>query len=90
MCLVQCSGLFQKKANRGEGVEDMQFQGVLKKEHEEIAGVNLKTSGISWGVQEKIRNFHGSWFLTLEFPRSVKVTQFCRISWGESFFSSKC
>ena len=67
----------------------MKFPGVLKKEHEEIARVNLKTSEISWRVQEKIRNFHEFWILTLEFPRSVTVSQFCRISWSENFFSSK-
>ena len=88
-CLVQCGGLFQKRVNKGEGVEDMKFPGVLKKEHEEIARVNLKASEISWRVQEKIRNFHGFWILTLESPRSVTVTQFCRISWGENFFSLK-
>ena len=33
-----CIGLFQKKTNKG--VEDMEFPGVLKKEHVEIPGVN--------------------------------------------------
>ena len=28
-------------------------------------------------------NFHGSWFLTLEFSRGTGVTQLCRISMGE-------
>ena len=30
-----------------------------------------------------MRNFHGSWFLTLEFSRGTGVTQLCRISMGE-------
>ena len=51
-------------------------QGVLKKEHVEIPGVNEKRRGISSGVQEKIMwNFHRSWFLTLEFPRGVTILQ---------------
>ena len=33
------SGLFQKKSNIG-GVEEMEFPGVLKKEHVEIPGIN--------------------------------------------------
>ena len=46
----------------------------------------LKKSGISKGGQEKfVRNFHGPWFLILEFPSGV--TQFCRIYRGESLFS---
>ena len=31
--------LFQKKSNTG-GVEEMEFRGVLKKEHVEIPGIN--------------------------------------------------
>ena len=66
------------------GIEDMQFPGVLKKEHVKILGINQKRSGFSNGVQEKlIWNFYGSWFL--EFLR--RVTQFCKLSRGESFFS---
>ena len=52
------------------------FRGSVKKE----------VYRISKGVQEKFMwNFHGSWFLTLDFPRGV--TQFCLISRGESLFS---
>ena len=47
------------------------FQGLIKK------------SGISRVDQEKTtRNFQGSWFLILEFPR----TQFCGTSRGEAMF----
>ena len=33
-------GLFQKKQNRGEGVEDIEFPGVLKKKQVEFPEVN--------------------------------------------------
>ena len=63
----------------------MEFLGVLKKKNMEILAVNKK-GGISRGVQEKLMwNFHGSWFLTLEFPRGV--TQTCKISSGKISFS---
>ena len=45
--------LFQKnpktggRGQGGERIEDMQFTWVLKKEHEEIPGVNEKRSGLS-------------------------------------------
>ena len=53
----------------------MKLSGVLKKEHVEILGVNLKRSEISRGVQEKLMwNFHGFWFLTLEFAAGVQVS----------------
>ena len=46
----------------------------------------LKRGEISRGVEEKLKwNFHGSWFLALEFQRGV--IQFCSIFRGESFFS---
>ena len=38
----------------------MEFKGVLKEEHEN-----------SRGQLKKKWNFHGSWFLTLGFPRGV-------------------
>ena len=57
-------------------VEGMEFPGALKKEHVDIPEVNLKRSGISRGVPEKLMwNFHETWFLTLEY--STGVTQFC-------------
>ena len=40
-------GYSKKNPNRERGVEDMEFPGVLKKEHVEIPGVNSKGSGIS-------------------------------------------
>ena len=33
-------GLFQKKPKQGGWAEDMEYQGVLKKEHVEIPGAN--------------------------------------------------
>ena len=76
--------IFQEKPKRG--VEDMGFPGVLKKNHVEVLGVNLKRSAISRVVQEKTMwNFHGSLFLNLKFPRGV--TKFCRNSRSESLFS---
>ena len=40
------------------------------------------------GDQERFMwNFHGSWFLALDFPKGV--TQLCRISKGEALFCSK-
>ena len=77
-------GYSRKNLNRA--VEEMEFPGVLKKENVEIPGVNFKKSRISRGVQAKTHvEFHGSCFLTLEFPKGV--TEFCRISRSESFFS---
>ena len=68
------------------GVEDMEFPGVLKKEHVEILGINLKRSGISRVCSRKIHvEFPWVLFLTLEFPRGA--TQFWRISRGESLLS---
>ena len=71
------------------GVEDMEFPGVLKKEHVDIPGVNKKEVE-SPGVFKK--NSCGGIFMgllfwpwSLEFPRAV--TQFCRIFKGESLFS---
>ena len=77
-------GLFQKNPNRG-WVKDMEFPGVLKKNHVEFLEINSKRSRISRGDQEKImRNSQGSWILALEFP--MAVTQFGRISRGEALF----
>ena len=64
------NGLFQKKLE--QGVEDMEYPVVLKKGIEKSQSVK-KCSRISRIVQEKvIWNFHGSWFLTLEFRRGVR------------------
>ena len=63
----------------------MEFPRLLKKYHVEIPGVHSKWSGICRGVQEKIMlNFRDSWFLALEFPRSV--TQFYDICKGKALF----
>ena len=41
-------------------VEDMDFPGVLKKEHVKIQGISYKRSGITRSVYEKLMwNFHG-------------------------------
>ena len=46
----------------------------------------IKKWDISRGASDKImRNFHGFWFLALEFPRDV--TQFCEFSRDEALFS---
>ena len=42
----------------------MEFPGVLKKKHVEIPEVNLKRSGISRGVPEKLGEF--PWFLVFD------------------------
>ena len=65
--------LSQKKYKLG-GCENMEISWVWKKKHMEIPGINQnqKRSEVSRGDQEKImRNFHGSWFLAMELPRSV-------------------
>ena len=41
---------YSKNMQTEEGVENMEFQWVLKKEHVEIGGVNLKASWISRGA----------------------------------------
>ena len=51
----------------GGGGENMEFTGLLKKEHYavEIPGVKLQRNGISRSVQEKFMLlFHRSWILT--------------------------
>ena len=67
----------------------MEFSGILKKQHVEIRVQLKKKVEFPWVlVKEKhLQNFHGSWFLTLEFPKGV--TQFFRISRGESFGISR-
>lgn len=72
--LAKSNGLFLKKYKqvRGQGIECMEFTGVLKKEHVESPGFNKKEVEIRWGVYTKLTlNFHESWFSTLEFPPSV-------------------
>ena len=67
----------------GGGVEYMEFPGA---EHDKLQGsITIKKELKFSGVQENVMtNFHRSWFSTLELPRGV--TQFCRISRGESLF----
>ena len=69
------------------GVEDIKFRGVLNEERA-CGNSRGQLKNGKKGVQEKpMCNFHGSWFLTLEFPRGVK--QFCKISSrGEACFLS--
>ena len=40
-------------------------------------------------LKKNLWNFHGSWFLTLEFPPRRGVTEFFRICIGESLFSKR-
>ena len=55
-----------KKPNRGRGVEDMEYPGILKKQH-----------GISRGDQEKVMcNFQGSWFQVL-----LKISERFNTTW---------
>ena len=70
-----------------EVVEGIDFPGILKKEHMEIPGVNSKEVEFQGVFMKNSWNFHGSWFLTLEFPATRAVTQFCRICRDESLFS---
>ena len=63
---------------------------MLKKEHVEIPGGQLiKKVEFPGEFKRKNRGIsrHGSWFLTLEFPRDV--IQFLRIFRGENLFSLK-
>ena len=63
---------------------------MLKKEHVEIPGGQLiKKVEFPGEFKRKNRGIsrHGSWFLTLEFPRGV--IQFLRIFRGENLFSLK-
>ena len=44
MVNLEIPGFFQKSTSRGWGVEDMEFPGVLKEEHDEIPVINSKRS----------------------------------------------
>ena len=73
-------GLFQKKSKEwGHGIS----RGI--EEHIEIAGITQKRVPFSPNQKTIMWNFHGSWFLLLEFSRVL--VQFCEISWGEALFS---
>ena len=65
---LTCNGLFQEKFWHGQ-VKDMEFPGVLKKEHAEIPGINLKRKVISRGVQEKLWISIGFGFWSWNFQR---------------------
>ena len=76
--------LFQKnrKTGRrlgGEGIEDMQITGVLKKEHEKIPGVNSKRSGV----------FRDELFFPLEFPARISKRKVTNLNIPR-FFLQKC
>ena len=66
-------GLGYSRNIQTEGVEDMEFPGVLKKEHVEIPWVLVFDLGISKGCHKILQNFHGCSFVFFEFSAS-KVT----------------
>ena len=75
--VLRLNGLFQKNSNA-------RSERGLRIGHEISRGIEERSCGNSWGQLKKKwnfqgkGNFHGSWFLTLEFPRGVK--EFCKIS----------
>ena len=63
-------GLFQKKFK--QGVEDMEFPGVLNRMWKFLGSIQKKRSGNLWGNPEEIMwNFYESWLLALEIPMGV-------------------
>ena len=81
ICSVNLTMGYSRK-NPNSGVEDMNFQGyiLLKKDHVEIPGGQLKKK---WNFKRWSRkkhffwwNFDGSWFLTLEFPLKNNFVEF--------------
>ena len=60
-----------------EGAEDIDFLGILEKEHVKRLRMFMKN----------LWNFHWCWFLTLAFPPGRGFTQFYRICRGGSLFS---
>ena len=70
----------------GGGLRTWNFQEHWRKKMRKFLGSIKKEVEFPGVFEEKLMwNFHGSWFLILEFPRGV--TQFCWISRGESLFS---
>ena len=69
IAIVSYNGLFQKKKSKQGGLRKWIFQGYWRKNIWKLQGSIKKRSAISIGVQRKLMwNFHGFWFLTLEFP----------------------
>ena len=71
-------GYSRKNADKGVELRTLSVRGYWKKSMRKFQGsvkIEMEFQSVftknSW-------NFHGSWFLTLEFPRGV--TQYCRIS----------
>ena len=90
---LRLNGLFQKNPNTSTGGGVERRHGISRGTEEFACGNSRGQLKKKWnfqgkGVQEKpMWNFHGSWFLTLEFPRGVK--QFWKISSkGEACFLS--
>ena len=81
---LRLNGLFQKNPNTSTGGEVERRHGTSRGTEELACGNSRGQLKKKWNfqgksVQEKpMWNFHGSWFLTLEFPRGVK--QFWKIS----------
>ena len=80
------NGLFQKKSKQASGgVWGHEISRGSEKTEWENSRDQLKRSGNSGGDQEKIMwNFHGSWFLALEFPSGVSKS--CEIFRFEALF----
>ena len=69
---------YSRKKNKQERLRTyhMEFPGVLKKENVKFQGTIKKETEFPRVLKEKlIWKFHGSCFLTLEFPRGV--TKLC-------------
>ena len=82
-------GYSRKKPKQGgEGVDDIEFPGVLKKEHVEIPGVYQKKGGIfKEDDQEKVFwNFHRVLVFWCWNFQGMSHS-FCGISMGEPLFS---
>ena len=71
-------GYSRKNPNSGVELRAWNFRGYWKKRMWKFQGSVKIEMGFQSVFTKNLRNFHGSWFLTLEFPRGL--TQFCRIS----------
>ena len=80
----QGMGYSRKKSKYGLGIRKWNFQGYWRKSMWKFQRSIKKEVGFPGVFKKNSGNFHGSWFLTLKFPRSV--TQFCRIFRDESLF----
>ena len=80
------NGLLQKKSKHGSGDWAHGISRGIEGRADKNSRSQFLKSWISGGFKGKLMwNFHGSWFLTLEYPKGV--TQFYGISRGENLFS---